>query len=136
MALVGLMRTLSQEGARSDIRVNCISPTAATRMTGDVMTPETLERLTPDAVAPAIVALCAQEAPTGVILCAGAGSFEQAHITLTRGVRLALDVDTPSSLLKRMEEVAHREGQMVPTTGWDQSRWELDRTASVEALAL
>ena len=33
MALVGLMQTLSIEGAKHDIRVNCLAPTAATRMT-------------------------------------------------------------------------------------------------------
>ena len=33
MALVGLMQTLSIEGAKNDIRVNCLAPTAATRMT-------------------------------------------------------------------------------------------------------
>ena len=32
MALVGLMQTLSIEGAKNDIRVNCLAPTAATRM--------------------------------------------------------------------------------------------------------
>ncbi len=33
MALVGLMQTLSIEGAKFDIRVNCLAPTAATQMT-------------------------------------------------------------------------------------------------------
>ena len=32
MALVGLMQTLGLEGARNNIRVNCIAPTAATQM--------------------------------------------------------------------------------------------------------
>ena len=41
MALVGLMQTLSIEGAKNDIRVNCLAPTAATRMT---------EKLMPEAV--------------------------------------------------------------------------------------
>ena len=33
MALVGLMQTLALEGDKYDIRVNCLAPTAATRMT-------------------------------------------------------------------------------------------------------
>lgn len=36
MALVGLMQTLSIEGAKNDIRVNCLAPTAHTRMTEDL----------------------------------------------------------------------------------------------------
>ena len=40
MALVGLMNTLAIEGAKNDIRVNCLSPSAATRMTEDVIPAE------------------------------------------------------------------------------------------------
>ena len=36
MALVGLMQTLSIEGAKNDIHVNCLAPTAHTRMTEDL----------------------------------------------------------------------------------------------------
>lgn len=129
MALVGLMRTLSLEGHKSGIRVNCISPTAVTRLTGDVMPPEMHDRLTPDAVAPGILALCADAAPTGTILCAGAGSFEQANITLTRGARLPIDERTAERLLDRWDEIGDRTGEMVPGSGWEQSRWELEGSA-------
>src|SRR5271154_1351316 len=37
MALVGLMQTLSLEGAKHNIHVNCLAPTAATRMTEGLM---------------------------------------------------------------------------------------------------
>ena len=47
MALVGLMQTLSLEGAKHDIRVNAIAPTAATRMTEDLLPPAMLEALRP-----------------------------------------------------------------------------------------
>ena len=126
MALVGLMRTLSQEGRKAGIHVNCISPTAATRMTGDLLGPDLMERLTPDAVAPGVLALCAERAPNGIILCAGAGSFEQANVTMTRGIRLPIDGETAEHLLERMEEVGDRAREMTPSTGWEQSRWELE----------
>jgi NAD(P)-dependent dehydrogenase (short-subunit alcohol dehydrogenase family) len=44
MALVGLMQTLSIEGAKDGIRVNCLAPTAATRMTEGLLPPPVLER--------------------------------------------------------------------------------------------
>ena len=135
MALVGLMRTLSHEGRKADIRVNCIAPTAATRMTGDVMPAEDLRRLTPEAVAPAVVALCADSAPTGSILCAGGGSFEMAYITLTRGIELAVDENASGRVLHRLGEIGDRAGEMVPTTGWDQSQWELKRVARTQEMA-
>ena len=47
MALVGLMQTLSLEGARHNIRVNCLAPTAGTRMLEGLMPEDMLEALTP-----------------------------------------------------------------------------------------
>ena len=47
MALVGLMQTLSIEGAKNDIRVNCLAPTAHTRMTEDLGAALPLEALAP-----------------------------------------------------------------------------------------
>jgi NAD(P)-dependent dehydrogenase (short-subunit alcohol dehydrogenase family) len=40
MAMVGLMNVLHLEGERANIRVNVLSPTAATRMTEDLIPPE------------------------------------------------------------------------------------------------
>jgi NAD(P)-dependent dehydrogenase (short-subunit alcohol dehydrogenase family) len=77
MALVGLMQTLSLEGAKYDIRVNCLAPTAATRMTAGLMPEPVLKQLEPGSVTPALLALVAQDAPTRAILCAGAGAFER-----------------------------------------------------------
>jgi NAD(P)-dependent dehydrogenase (short-subunit alcohol dehydrogenase family) len=86
MALVGLMQTLSIEGAKNGIRVNCLAPSAATRMTENLMAGPVLEMLRPEAVTPGLLALVADDAPTRVILCAGAGAFERAHVTLTQGI--------------------------------------------------
>src|SRR5580658_3884411 len=85
LALVGLMQTLALEGAKYDIRVNCIAPTAATQMTEDILLPEQLALLRPELVSPGVLALVSEDAPTRAILCAGAGGFEIAKITLTEG---------------------------------------------------
>src|SRR3546814_1283580 len=47
MALVGLMQTLSIEGEKYGIRVNCLAPTAATQMTDGVPSPDALAALDP-----------------------------------------------------------------------------------------
>ena len=57
MALVGLMQTLSLEGAKHDIRVNCLAPTAATRMTENLMSEAVLRQLEAGAVTPGLLAL-------------------------------------------------------------------------------
>src|SRR3569623_19288 len=88
LALGGLMQTLALEGAKANIRVNCLAPSAGTRMLEGLMPEDQLTALAPDAVSPAVLALVGEDAPTRMILCAGAGSFEQAHISLTHGVYL------------------------------------------------
>ena len=117
MALVGLMQTLSIEGAKNDIRVNCLAPTAATRMTEGLLPAEVLAALQPEAVVPAMLWLASQDAPTRAIACAGAGTFEVAHITLTRGVHLGSGPDVPEQLAAAWPRVADRAGEQVPGSG-------------------
>jgi len=117
MALVGLMQTLSIEGARNDIRVNCLAPTAATRMTENLMPEAVLKLLQPEAVTPGLLALVAEDAPTRAILCAGAGAFERAHITLTQGVFVGLPDDAPEQVALRFDTLSDRDGETVPESG-------------------
>ena len=117
MALVGLMQTLSLEGAKNNIRVNCLAPTAATRMTEGLMPQEVLDALKPEAVVPAMLVLAHESAPTRTILCAGAGTFEAAHVTLTSGIHLGLGSEVPEQLAERLAEVTSRTGEAVPASG-------------------
>ncbi|MBC7916946.1 MAG: SDR family NAD(P)-dependent oxidoreductase [Rhodoferax sp.] len=127
MALVGLMQTLSLEGAKNDIRVNCLAPTAATRMTQDLLPEAVLAALKPEAVVPAMLVLASQDAPRRTILCAGGGSFEVAHITLTEGVWLGTDAQTPERLAERLAEVCDRTGETVPENGSAQGNSEVGK---------
>ena len=127
MALVGLMQTLSIEGAKNDIRVNCLAPTAATRMTEGLMSEEVLVALKPEAVVPAMLVLVSQDAPTRTILCAGAGTFEAAHITMTQGVYIGMDMQAPERLAVRLTDITHREGDIVPLSGAVQGQNEIQK---------
>jgi hypothetical protein len=118
------MQTLALEGEKYGIRVNCLAPTAATRMLEGILPPEQLALLDPEQVSPALLALVAEAAPTRAILCAGAGSFELAHVTLTRGLYLGPQAQA-ETLLARWAELADRDGEQVPATGFDQARHEL-----------
>src|SRR5436305_4120543 len=88
LGLVGFMNTLKIEGAKDDIKVNAICPVAATRMTENLMPPQMLEMLKPEYVTPGVVYLAGEDAPTGVILTAGAGVFSAAAMIETGGVNL------------------------------------------------
>ena len=117
LALVGLMQTLSLEGAKNNIHVNCLAPTAATAMTAGLMPEAVLAALKPEAVVPAMLVLAAEDAPTRTILCAGAGTFEAAHITLTPGIHLGIGGDVPEQLAERLAEVTNRANETVPQSG-------------------
>jgi len=88
LSLVGFMNTLKLEGAKDNIKVNAIGPIAATRMTENLMPPNILAMLQPENVTPAVVYLVSEDAPTGMIITAGAGVFAAAQIVETDGVNL------------------------------------------------
>jgi NAD(P)-dependent dehydrogenase (short-subunit alcohol dehydrogenase family) len=127
MALAGLMQTLSIEGEKHNIRVNCLAPTAATRMTEGLMPEAVLKALEPQAVVPAMLVMASDNAPNRTILCAGAGSFEVAHITLTQGVHLGLTPDTPERLAAALAQVSDRQGETVPLSGAAQGTLEVGK---------
>ncbi|MCC2673389.1 MAG: family NAD(P)-dependent oxidoreductase [Ramlibacter sp.] len=125
MALVGLMQTLSIEGMKHDIHVNCLAPTAATRMTEALFPPDMLQAFGPEAVVPAMLVLAGRDAPTRTTLCAGAGAFEAAHVTLTQGVHVGIGPDAPENLLAQLGAVRDRTGETVPESGAGQGANEM-----------
>lgn len=125
MALVGLMQTLSIEGAKNDIRVNCLAPTAATAMTEGLFPQAMLDLLKPEAVVPAMLVLAHESAPNRTILGAGAGTFAAAHIAMTPGVHLGVGEDVPEQLAQHLAALGTLDGAMVPGSGADQGRQEL-----------
>ena len=130
MAVVGLMQTLSIEGAKNDIRVNALAPTAATRMTEDLGARLDLDTLRPELVTPGVLYLVSEDAPTRVILNAGAGSFERTYIAYTKGAYLG--ATTPEEVAARFAEISDREGEMVPDSGAAQGLNEMTKAAAAK----
>ncbi len=85
---VGFINTLKLEGQKNNIHCNALAPVAYTRMTSDLMPPEAEQMLTPEAVTPGVMYLVSEDAPTGMILCAGAGVFAAARMEESEGVYL------------------------------------------------
>ena len=125
LALVGLMQTLAIEGQKYDIRVNCLAPTAATGMTAGILPEETLRLLAPERVSPGLLALVSQDAPTRAILCAGAGHFAAANITLTQGVRIGDDSAAADGVIDQWPAIVDRTDEMVPDYGFAQAEREV-----------
>ncbi|HEY3634256.1 MAG TPA: SDR family NAD(P)-dependent oxidoreductase [Caldimonas sp.] len=132
MALVGLMQTLSLEGAKHDIRVNCLAPTAATRMTENIMPESVLRLFEAGAVTPGLLALVAEDAPTRAILCAGAGSFERAYVTLTHGVHIGTGADAAEQIVAHFDAISDRSGETVPQSGAVQGTLEIEKAMQAQ----
>ena len=125
MALVGLMQTLAIEGAKYDIRVNSLAPTAATQMTGGVLAEEALAQLDPALVSPGVVQLVCEDAPTRAILCAGAGHFAAAHVTLTEGIQIGGGADAAAQVAHHWSAIVDRSDEIVPEYGFTQAEREV-----------
>lgn len=130
MALVGLMQTLSLEGATRNIRVNCLAPSAATRMLDGLFPTEILDELHPSKVSPAVLALVSENAPSRKIICAGAGGFEQADITLSRGILTTDSATAAEEILNQWDRIADHAGVLVPESGNAQITQELEKVQS------
>jgi NAD(P)-dependent dehydrogenase (short-subunit alcohol dehydrogenase family) len=133
MALVGLMQTLAIEGDKYGIHVNCLAPTAATRMTEDLMSPEDLALLTPESVTPGMLYLVSRDAPTKTVLCAGAGTFSRSNITLTDGVYIGERPDAAELLVANADRLLDRAAEVIPTTGFEQSQMEVVKARAGQA---
>ena len=135
MALVGLMQTLALEGAKYHIHVNALAPTAATRMTEGLMPEAVLAALKPKAVVPAMLVLAHTSAPTRTILCAGAGSFEAVHITLTQGVYVGMGEAAPEQLVQQLHAVLDQSNALVPESGMAQGQLEVGKAMAARGAA-
>ena len=135
MALVGLMQTLAIEGEKYGIRVNSLAPTAATGMTEGVLSEQSLRLLDPALVSPGLLALVGEDAPTRAILCAGAGHFATANVTLTEGYQASATGDAGEDLVANWAKAADREGEIVPAYGFTQAERELASAGLAEPVA-
>ncbi len=104
-AMVGLMNVLHLEGAKYNVRVNTLAPTAATAMTAGLLPPDAAKLLTPESVTPAVLFLVSEDAPSRVILGAGAGVFAVTRIEETPGVWLAEAERSPDTIAARWNEI-------------------------------
>ena len=115
--LSGFMRTLCLEGAKYDIRVNTLSPTARSRMTENLMPEEILEKLTVESVSAGLVYLVCDDAPNRMILCAGAGGYSETKVFETSGINLSEGEQTAENVAKFIDEIRSTDDMEEFTNG-------------------
>ena len=120
MAVVGMMNTLAQEGAKYNVKINALAPTAGTRMTEGLIDDKAFALLTPETVTPAVLFLVSDEAPTRAILAAGAGAFAVAKIVETEGMWLPEAEQTPEGIAANWSQISEG-GERALQAGFEQS---------------
>jgi NAD(P)-dependent dehydrogenase (short-subunit alcohol dehydrogenase family) len=122
LGVVGFINTLKLEGQKDNIHVNALAPVAWTRMTANLMPAEMEDALKPELVTPAVVFMCSENAPTGKIICAGAGAFAAAQIVETRGMYLGSE-PTAEQVADNWEQISKLDDEAEALfQGGDQTR--------------
>ncbi|CAH0992140.1 Putative short-chain type dehydrogenase/reductase [Sinobacterium norvegicum] len=136
MAVVGLMNTLSIEGHKNNIRVNALSPTAATSMTEGLISEEVFALITPESVTPAALFLCSDEAPTKTIVGAGAGSYAVARLYETDGMYLPEEHQNPEGIAEHWQQLFDNSEQKELSSGWGQTAKFVEKSAAGQGIAI
>ncbi len=121
MAVIGLMNTLHLEGAKYDIRVNCLAPAAGTAMTQGLFPDGVYKLLTPESVSPGVVFLVGPDAPSRAILTAGGGAFAVYKGFETDGVSLLPDRLSPEGIAAAWEAITSENGMKIFARGFEQA---------------
>ena len=121
MAVVGLMNTLCIEGEKYNIKINCLSPTAGTRMLEGLITSEQSDIMTVESVTAGLLTLCDRDAPNRSILCAGAGGFARTYIYETDGIYLPPEQQTPENVRANIDAIENPQGQEILVGGFQQT---------------
>ncbi|KAL1449163.1 hypothetical protein WDU94_000385 [Cyamophila willieti] len=99
MGLVGLSNTLSIEGEKNNIHCNVIVPTAASRLTQDILPPDFFEELRPDLIAPVVAWLCHEHCEeNGTIIDSAVGWAAKCHMVRGGGSLLRQSITEPVML--------------------------------------
>jgi len=109
-AMIGFMNALHLEGAKYNIRVNVLSPSAKTRMTEDIGIPqEVLDQLTPEAITAAMLYLVAEDAPSRAIISCAGGGYARAYVVETDGVYLPPAEQTPEGIAAAWDTICDKD---------------------------
>ncbi|WP_299074243.1 SDR family NAD(P)-dependent oxidoreductase [uncultured Paraglaciecola sp.] len=131
MGVVGLMNTLCIEGMKYNIKVNCLSPTARTAMTEDLIKDKNvLELMTVESVTTGLLALVAEQAPNRSILGCGAGGYARAVIKETDGIYLSPEQQTPENILAQWDKLENESNSEELKAGWMQTNKYVAKAAA------
>jgi NAD(P)-dependent dehydrogenase (short-subunit alcohol dehydrogenase family) len=131
LGVLGLAKTLQLEGAKHNIRVNALAPTAGTRMTQDIFPEEAYKAFKAENVVPAALYLVSEDAPSGAIIGAGGGVYQSAWITMNAGVLLPEGERSVEGFAEAWGRISDRRGDAPVRNGTEQAMQAMAMLARV-----
>jgi NAD(P)-dependent dehydrogenase (short-subunit alcohol dehydrogenase family) len=122
MGMVGLMNNLSREGASHNVRTNCLSPGAATRMTasvpGSTIDMDDIDKgNAPGLVSPAVLFMAGEDAPNGRIIQAARGRYASDAVYANTGVDLG-ESATADDFMANADKILDMSDAVLKTDFW------------------
>lgn len=133
-AMLGLMNVLHIEGAKNNIKVTMLAPSAVTRMTEEILPPEALSMMQPEAITPGVLYLLSEQGPSRFILSAAAGSFARIILNETDAVYLPPENRTPEAVAAVFERICSTENLHTMDNAFEQNRNLVGKAAAARGM--
>lgn len=134
--MLGLMNVLHLEGAKSDIHVNMLAPSAVTRMTEDLLPKEALALMRPELITPGVLYLVSERAPSRVILSAAAGSFARIVVNETDAVYFSDEELSPEAVERHFARICDTGTLHTMQNAFEQNRNLVGKAAAANGVAV
>ena len=110
MGIVGLTNVLKLEGAKYNIKVNVLLPSAVTRLSEDVMAEENFKKFKVECCTPALLYLASEQCrDSGACIHAFAGYISRSAILTGPGITFS-DIPTPEQIMKSWDKIMSLKG--------------------------
>lgn len=133
-AMLGLMNVLHIEGAKNDIRVTMLAPSAVTRMTEELLPKEALSLMQPEAITPGVLYLLSEGGPSRFILSAAAGSFARIILNETDAVYLEPEQRTPEAVAALFDQICSTDTLHTMDNAFEQNRNLVGKAAAARGM--
>ena len=117
LGLHGLTLTLSHEGEKVGIKVNTVSPSAASALGVTMISPRNMAVMSPDLVSPVVAYLCHESCPiSGGFVEAGVGQVDCIRFQRSPGVNFGVGGFSPEDVAAQWRDISDMTNAYTPAS--------------------